>query len=140
MTNTALPYALREPRLLGSFTKRVLLIEDDQNLVRGLTRFLRRQAFEMLVEYRGDEGLETALTLEPDAILLDLGLPGMRGTKVLEELLLRAPHIPIVVLTGDAQWQSAASRWDNVVAFCKKPFPAPRIVRLLDSLLGPPPA
>ena len=118
--------------------KHVLLIEDDKNLVHSLARFLRKRAFDMLVEYRGDTGLETALFAEPDAILLDLGLPGMRGTKVLEELQRLAPHIPVVVITGEARLKVAVSRWNNVCAFYSKPFPAPRLVRLLDTLLGPP--
>jgi two-component system response regulator PrrA len=124
--------------LTGHSRKRVLLVEDDLNLVRAVSRCLRKQAFDVLFEFRGDTGLDTALILEPDVVLLDLGLPGMRGTKVLEELQRHMPELPIVVITGDPLWESSAAVWGNVVASFKKPFPTEQLIRLLDDVLGPP--
>jgi DNA-binding NtrC family response regulator len=116
--------------------KRVLLIEDDPNLVRGLSRFLRRRAFDLLVEHRGDIGLATALSVEPDAVVLDLGLPGMRGTKILEELQRQAPDLPVVVISGDLRWRGGDCHWGNVIASFRKPFPAAALVQVLDTTLG----
>lgn len=112
--------------------KHVLLIEDDRNLVAGLLRNFRRSPFETTVECRGDTGLRRALDMEPDAVVLDLGLPGMRGAKILEELQRHLPSIPVIVITGDQRWAHLARQWNNVAASFSKPFDTARLVSALE--------
>jgi DNA-binding response OmpR family regulator len=78
----------------------VLIIEDEVNLSRILVRVLEEEGFQALVEYRGDRGLETAVANAPDAVVLDLSLPGMDGLRVCRELRARGLRMPVIMLTA----------------------------------------
>src|SRR5487761_1682866 len=78
----------------------VLIIEDEVNQSRILARVLEEEGFQALVEYRGDRGLETAVASAPDAVVLDLSLPGMDGLRVCRELRARGLRMPVIMLTA----------------------------------------
>lgn len=78
----------------------ILIIEDEVNLSRILARVLEEEGFQALVEYRGDRGLETAVASAPDAVVLDLSLPGMDGLRVCRELRARGLRMPVIMLTA----------------------------------------
>jgi DNA-binding response OmpR family regulator len=78
----------------------VLIIEDEVNLSRILARVLEEEGFQALVESRGDRGLETAVAKTPDAVVLDLSLPGMDGLVVCRELRARGLRMPVIMLTA----------------------------------------
>ena len=78
----------------------VLIIEDEVNLSRILARVLEEEGFHALVEYRGDSGLEAAVANVPDAVVLDLSLPGLDGLQVCRELRARGMRMPVIMLTA----------------------------------------
>jgi CheY-like chemotaxis protein len=80
---------------------KILVIDDDTELVVLLQALLREEACTLIPAYDGEEGLTKAQTEQPDGILLDLMMPGMSGFEVLEELKgdERTADIPVVVLT-----------------------------------------
>jgi len=57
---------------------RVLVVEDERKVLRGLERGLRAEGYEVLAAADGEEGLRLALTQSPDCVVLDLMLPGRR--------------------------------------------------------------
>jgi two-component system phosphate regulon response regulator PhoB len=92
---------------------RVLVIEDERDLVDGLVYNLQRQGYEVAVAYDGQEGLRKAQTQRPDLILLDVMLPLLSGTEVCRELRSRerTRDIPIIILSARAE------ETDQVVGF-----------------------
>jgi two-component system phosphate regulon response regulator PhoB len=84
---------------------RVLLIEDERDLVEGLVYNLQREGYETVVAYDGQEGLRKAQTLLPDLVLLDIMLPGLSGTDVLKQLRAgeRTRDIPVIILSARAE-------------------------------------
>ncbi len=78
----------------------VLLIEDDPSLRTVWTGELERMGFAVRALPRADSALEIARSNPPDAILLDLNLPGMPGMTALEQLLAIDPGLQIIVCTG----------------------------------------
>ena len=80
----------------------VLLVDDDEALLRLFGGYLQAAGFEVLYAHDGNEGRETARRLQPDVILLDLTLPIMDGYEVISRLKAEKPtkHIPIIVLTS----------------------------------------
>jgi len=81
----------------------VLLVEDEPALARGLSDTLRAQGFEVHVAENGERGLDTALRLRPDLILLDVMLPKMNGFEVCRTVRDRGLDVPIVLLTAKGQ-------------------------------------
>jgi two-component system response regulator MprA len=78
----------------------VLVIEDELALGHMIERVLREEGFAPVLERRGDTGLEAAVTRLPDAVVLDLSLPGLDGLEVCSRLRQRALQMPIIVLTA----------------------------------------
>jgi DNA-binding response OmpR family regulator len=79
---------------------RVLVIEDEVALGRLVERVLLEEGFQALLEHSGDGGLATALQVRPEAVILDLSLPGMDGLQVCRELRARALTMPVIMLTA----------------------------------------
>ena len=83
--------------------RRVLIIEDEPDLVRGLRDALEFEGFEILAAGVGREGITLARERAPDLVLLDLMLPDMNGFTVCEEIRATNPVIPIIMLTARSQ-------------------------------------
>jgi CheY-like chemotaxis protein len=83
-------------------SKKVLIVEDDPEMVLLLQAMLPAQRYTVLSAYNSQEGLALAREEHPDVILLDLMLPGMSGFEVVERLRADADtaDIPVVVLTA----------------------------------------
>jgi two-component system alkaline phosphatase synthesis response regulator PhoP len=80
--------------------KRILVVEDDAAIRRGLVDALSFAGYATLEASEGSEGLATALESDCDLLLLDLVLPGRDGLSVLREIrALRSP-LPVIVLTA----------------------------------------
>ncbi|MFI7600389.1 response regulator [Actinoplanes sp. NPDC049681] len=79
----------------------VLVIEDDQAAADLLTTQLQRAGYQVTVAVSGEQGLEAARACDPEAILLDIHLPGVDGWQVLAELKKddRLRHVPVVIIS-----------------------------------------
>jgi two-component system alkaline phosphatase synthesis response regulator PhoP len=80
--------------------KRVLVVEDDRSIRRGIADALEFQGYEVAQAGRGDEGLQAAVRSDCDLVLLDLVMPGMGGFEVLEGIRRARPTLPVVILTA----------------------------------------
>lgn len=81
---------------------RVLIIEDERNLVNLLRGYLEREGFEVHEALDGLAGLEAARRVEPDVVVLDWMLPGLDGIGVLRELR-RFSESYVILLTARAE-------------------------------------
>jgi signal transduction histidine kinase/CheY-like chemotaxis protein/CHASE3 domain sensor protein len=100
--------------------KVMLIIEDDQVFAAIMRDWARDKGYKTVVALRGDEGLYYATKYKPNAIVLDIKLPGIEGSKLLS-ILKGNPdlkHIPIHIISGvdESSIDSSAA-----LAFLKKP-------------------
>ena len=81
---------------------RVLLVEDDRATRVGYAEFLARNGYEVIPVGTGHDGLTAALTLNPDIIVLDLGLPDLDGWEVARRLRSSAAaiRVPVIAVTA----------------------------------------
>lgn len=84
-------------------TYRILIIEDEEDIVRGLEINLSREGYRVLKATTGDAGLRLAIKENPDLIILDLMLPGMNGLDVCRELRQKGFESPIIMLTAKSE-------------------------------------
>jgi DNA-binding response OmpR family regulator len=79
---------------------RVLVVEDDQPLVRIMTKSLESNGFQVTSAFDGEEGLRAARDDRPDAIVLDLQLPRLNGVDLCRRLRSEGNAVPILMLTA----------------------------------------
>ena len=79
---------------------RILIVDDEPEMVRGLQDNLRFEGYQTLTAGDGERALALAVSEAPDLILLDLMLPGRSGWDVCRGLRERGLHIPIIMLTA----------------------------------------
>ena len=81
---------------------KILIIEDEQNLVEALRYNLEREGHQVVHAYDGLSGLESAKETTPDLVILDIMLPGLDGFELCR-LLRRDTDVPILVLTAKGE-------------------------------------
>jgi len=79
---------------------RILIVDDEPEMVRGLEDNLRFEGYQTLSAGDGKGGLALALTEAPDLVLLDIMMPGMSGWDVCRELRQKGLDIPVIMLTA----------------------------------------
>src|SRR3954453_23658566 len=84
-------------------TKRILVIEDEPQMLLGLRDNLELEGYEVVTAGDGEEGLAKAISSSPDLVLLDGTLPLKNGFGGCREMCARANPPPIVMLTARSQ-------------------------------------
>jgi DNA-binding response OmpR family regulator len=77
----------------------ILVIDDEQGIREFLDTFLRRKGYDVLLAASGREGLKVFRRERPDAVVLDLNMPGIDGLTVLQEIRNLNPSQPVIILT-----------------------------------------
>ena len=95
----------RDPATGRKGRKRVLVVDDEKDLVDLISYNLQRNGYDAVTAYDGNTAIELATREPPDLIVLDLMLPGLDGTEVARRLKAdsRTQHVPIVMLTAKAE-------------------------------------
>ncbi len=83
--------------------RRILVIEDEKDLILGLTDAFTFEGFEVSSAETGEMGIELAEKINPDLVVLDLMLPGKNGFQVCQELRAKDRMAPILILSARSQ-------------------------------------
>lgn len=105
--------------------KRILVVDDEVDLVETVRFSIELEGYDVLVAYNGEEALNQARKENPDLILLDLMLPKLDGYKVCRLLKFdeRYKHIPILMLTAKTQDKDKAIGMETGAdEYITKPF------------------
>lgn len=119
--------------------KRLLLVEDDDDLLHFARVTLEMEGHEVFTARSGAEALAIAHTTPLDLVLLDLMLPALSGWEVLTRMR-HDPHlvgVPIAILTASANPpEEARARQLGASDYLVKPLSADELVRRVEQLLG----
>ncbi len=131
-------------------TPRILLVDDEKNLVLMLAKILRRHGYEVITAHDGEEGMEVLQENMPDpdrpeeseapvpidAVLTDLKMPKLDGMGLLHRVRQRYPDMPVIVLTGHGSIQSAVDAMKTgAVDYLIKPANPDEILLVLSRAL-----
>lgn len=120
-------------------SKKILIVEDDEQVARLLLRQLEAGGYNALNAYDGEEGLKLAKKEKPRLVILDVGLPLIDGTKLCELLKTDADtrDTKIIMLTGD---RSMGDMEDSFSAgadvYMNKPYTLPHLLAHIKDLIG----
>ncbi|VXD23082.1 Response regulator receiver protein [Planktothrix serta PCC 8927] len=120
--------------------KRILVIDDDWAIGQIVQISLKAIAgWEVIVATSGQDGIDKALIEHPDAILLDMMMPGMDGVTTLKVMRSHSvfESLPIILLTAKAQIHEKQQFSELPInGMITKPFTAPDLVKQMRSLLN----
>jgi len=123
---------------------RILIVDDDPDLVEAVTMILESKDYDVIAAYGGIEGLEKAKTEEPDLIVLDVMMPDKDGYAVCKELKADPKYgkIPILLLTAVVS-KIPTTRYTQQMGleteaddYVDKPVEPAELVRRIEVLLG----
>lgn len=102
---------------------RILIVEDEQRIAAFIAKGLRADGHVPTVVGDGREGLDLALSGDHDLMVLDVGLPGMDGFEVLDQLRAQGSRMPVVVLTArDSVTDTVSALENGADDYMSKPF------------------
>jgi len=127
------------PRPVPDTGKRILLVDDDPEIVETLRAALQSQGYRILIARDGNQGLAMAEREDPDLVILDMMMPKRSGFLVLERLR-RTRRVPVRVIMitaneGNIHKQYAEERL-GVDDYIHKPFPMERLLESVRRLLS----
>ena len=115
---------------------RILLIEDDESLRRGLQDNLEAQGWTVRVESDGEAGYEQCLSWQADLILLDIMLPKVNGYEICRSLRLEGILVPIIMLTAKGQTEDVVRGLElGANDYVVKPFALAELIARIRRLL-----
>ena len=114
----------------------LMIIEDDMRFARIMLDLARESGFKGIVAGTGEEALELAVKFQPQAITLDLNLPGLHGWSVLDRLKHdpRTRHIPVQVISGFDERDFTLQL--GAVGYLKKPIDHDALIKTFKNLRG----
>jgi CheY-like chemotaxis protein len=118
--------------------RKLLLVEDNEESRDGLSRYLRRKGYEVLVAADGRQGVEVARSEGPDLILMDMSLPVLDGWEATRQLkaLPQTRGIPVIALTAHAMaGDRERAREAGCDGYDTKPVELARLLAKIESLL-----
>ncbi len=89
---------------------KILIVDDEKDIVETLAFMLKQKGFEIITAYDGEEGLKLAKEANPDLIILDVMMPKINGYKICRLLKFDSKYknIPIIMVTARGQAQDVA--------------------------------
>lgn len=117
--------------------KRVLLAEDESNIIVSLTFLLERAGFDVACEMNGRDALNAALEKPPDVMILDVMLPSLDGFEILRQLRAdpRGEHLPVLMLTAKGQREDRDNAFSvGADQFITKPFSNAEVIDAVKQL------
>jgi DNA-binding response OmpR family regulator len=80
--------------------QKILIVDDDKKIVELVTLYLKKDGYQVLAAFDGQQALDLVERKQPDLVILDLGLPQVDGMDVCRLLRMRAARTPIIMLTA----------------------------------------
>ncbi len=116
---------------------RILLVDDDENLLRLMTIRLQGEGYQVSSAENGKEALRILNTNSFDAVLSDLRMPGLDGLSLFEEIVSLRRDIPVILMTAHGTIQDAVEATQRgVFGFLTKPIDHDNLRELLDKAVS----
>lgn len=117
-------------------SEQILVVDDEKRIVENISLCLKRQGFDPVCAYDGEQALELFGKQAFDLVLMDVSMPGMSGYEVMEHIFGMDENVLIILITGYASVESAIralkmGAWD----YLKKPFEYADLIKTVKNAL-----
>jgi DNA-binding response OmpR family regulator len=118
--------------------KRILLVDDDAEIVESLRLALEANGYTVLVARDGNQGLALSERENPDLVILDMMMPKRSGFLVLEKMRRTrdTPMRVIMITANEGTRHKAYAEMLGVDDYIRKPFPMDRLIESVQRLIG----
>jgi twitching motility two-component system response regulator PilH len=123
---------------MGARMARVLIIDDSPTETHRLTGMLEKNGYEVLAADSGEAGYSMALREQPDAILMDIVLPGVNGFQATRQLskASETEHIPVIIVTTkDQETDKVWGMRQGAKAYLTKPVNEKDLISILKEVI-----
>jgi DNA-binding response OmpR family regulator len=119
-------------------SKRILLVDDDAEIVESLRLALESNGYTVLVARDGNQGLALTERENPDLVILDMMMPKRSGFLVLERMrrTRESPLRVIMITANEGSRHKAYAEMLGVDDYIRKPFPMDRLIDSVQRLIG----
>ena len=129
-----------DKKYFGIESKKVVIIDDDEQILNFIKRFFQKSNFDGNVEYATDgiSGLIKVGSFKPDIVILDIEMPGMNGIEVCEKVLMDTTlaGIKVVIMSGFLSKYEEDLKDLNIETTIEKPFKFSNLEKKLLPLLN----
>ena len=119
--------------------KKILIVDDEEDILKALEIRLSKAGYQVLKAINGEQAIITAQTQRPHLIILDIIMPGMKGTEVASILREdeRTKSIPIIFLTCiyNKEDEEARGHISGTQFFIAKPFDNKELLRIIETTI-----
>ncbi|TNF07834.1 MAG: response regulator [Gammaproteobacteria bacterium] len=118
---------------------RILIVDDSPTETHQLTGLLQKNGYEVLAAISGEDGLELAAREQPDAILMDIVLPGVNGFQTTRQLskASETEHIPVIIVTTkDQDTDKVWGMRQGAKAYLTKPVSEKSLITVLKEVIS----
>jgi DNA-binding response OmpR family regulator len=91
--------------------KRILVVDDEEGIRQLYQEELEEEGYAVELAEKGEEALEKISRTKPDAVILDLKMPGMGGLEVLERIREQDKDLPVIICTAYGEYKSDLTTW-----------------------------
>ena len=118
--------------------KRILLVDDDAEIIESLRLALEANGYNVLVARDGNQGLALSERENPDLVILDMMMPKRSGFLVLEKMRRTrdTPMRVIMITANEGTRHKAYAEMLGVDDYLRKPFPMDRLIESVQRLIG----
>ena len=117
--------------------QRILIVEDEENARKGYEALLQKWNCDVLGVGTGEDALAKFAEFRPNAILVDVELPGMNGLELLRHLDDEITRVPVIIITGRGSDERVVQAIEaGAFWYIEKPLKPPILRALLDRALG----
>lgn len=116
--------------------KKILIVDDELDFVKLIRIRLESSGYKVIEASNGEAGLKSAMSENPDLILLDIMMPKKDGYSLLREIksIDKIKHIPVIVITAKAEMQEPL-KIEGASEYLVKPFEGSELLRKIKNII-----